>query len=364
MVSNGGAARSRRVTRRTFRASAWVVTDHPLTVGRAFGQYRIDELVAQNPAGALYRAYDTQLKRDVALKVIDAGLARDRATRERLNRESRLVASLAHPNIAPLYDAGEADGLLYLASGWVQGRSLESLVRDDGPLSPDRAVAIATQVADALHGAHARGIVHRDVQPSHVLVTPDDVAYLTDFALARRETDMVGLTQAHQVAGTLDFAAPEQIRGDTVDGRADIYGLGGVMFYALTAAIPFEGDGHDAKLVAHLTGDPPSARAVRADIPEELDGVIARALARNPGHRQPTMARFGEEALAAVGHDDTAIRWGRAGDAAQQGDAGMRSPARGDNSLPPEPVAHIVRAIAVALVAAAIPALVLYMLLP
>lgn len=162
----------------------------------------------------------------------------------------------------------------------------------------------------------------------------------------------------------MDFAAPEQIRGDTVDARADVYGLGGVTFYALTGATPFARDGQAAQLVAHLSDDTPTPGAVRADVPEELDAVIGRALARDPANRQPTVAQFGAEALAAVGHDDTAAHWARPlgspsrdRDRAQPADSGDASP-------PPEPVVHLARAIAFALVAAAIPALILYMLLP
>lgn len=264
-----------------------------LSQGDVVGQYEVEEIAGAGGMGVVYRARDLRLGRRVALKLIAPHLARDRVMRERLNRESTIVAGIDHPNVIPLYDAGETeDGALYLASRWVDGRELGVLVAEDGPLAPERAVRLVGQVAAALEAAHREGLVHRDVKPSNVLVTEGDHVYLTDFGIARRGTDATGLTETAQLLGTLDYVSPEQIQGERVDQRADVYALGGLLHHALTGEAPFPREGHAAKLYAHISADPPRPSTLRAELPATFDAVVQRALAKDPAERQHSAGAF------------------------------------------------------------------------
>src|SRR5215831_7405124 len=181
------------------------------------GGYRVDELIGRGGMGEVYRAYDERLQRNVALKILSPRFAEDDAFRQRLLRESRLAASLDHPNVIPVYDAGEADGRLYLAMRFVDGTDLRELLRREGALARERALAIAAQIADALDAAHERGLVHRDVKPSNILLDQQrgrEHAYLADFGLTQSTSDRT-LSES-QMMGTVDYVAPEQIRGDDV----------------------------------------------------------------------------------------------------------------------------------------------------
>src|SRR5262245_60634942 len=221
--------------------------------GAEVGGYRVDELIGRGGMGEVYRARDERLGRNVALKILASKLAEDDAFRERLVRESRIAASLDHPNVVPVYDAGEQDGRLYLAMRFVNGTDLKALLRREGALAPERAVAVAAQVADALDAAHARGLVHRDVKPSNVLLDQQDGrehAYLADFGLTQAASD--GRAPDGHLMGTLDYVAPEQICGDDVDGRADVYALGCLLFETLTGTLPFSGSSDVAVIYAHL----------------------------------------------------------------------------------------------------------------
>lgn len=251
--------------------------------------------------GVVYRARDDRLMREVALRVISPQQAADPTLRARLNRESTALASVDHPNVAPLYEAGERDGWLIIATRWVDGRNLSDLVAADGPLEAQRAVRIVNQVASALQAAHAAGIMHRAVRPTSVLVTGSDHAYLTDFDLARRASDLSGLTVQENLVEAFDFVAPEYIEGREPDQRVDIYGLGCVLYVALTGQVPYPRENATSKLYAHLHADPPSVRAVRPDLPEQLDRVVARALAKSPDDRQQTSAQLAVEAADAAG---------------------------------------------------------------
>ena len=194
--------------------------------------------------------------------------ADDEGFRERLLRESRLAAGLDHPNVIPIYEAGEADGRLFIAMRYVDGTDLKALLRRDGTLEPARAIAIAAQVADALDAAHRRGLVHRDVKPSNVLIDEQDGrehCYLADFGLTQSVSDR-GPTDG-RLMGTLDYVAPEQIRGDEVDGRADVYALGCLVFESLTGTLPFSGASDTALVYAHLEEEPPRATDRRPELP-------------------------------------------------------------------------------------------------
>ena len=250
--------------------------------------------------GVIFKARDPRLQRDVALRIVGSQVAGDAVTRARLNRESTVLASVDHPNVVPIYDAGEWDGRLFIASRWVNGTSLSELVREQGPLDPRRAVRIVNQVASALEAAHALGIMHRNVKPSSVLVTNTDHAYLTDFGLARRASDLTGLTMQHSLAESFDYLAPEYLEGDPVDARVDIYGLGCVLYEALTGEVPYPEPTPAAKMYAHRSADPPSPRARRPDLSPALDAVVRRAMAKDPSQRHQTPGEFAIEAAGAV----------------------------------------------------------------
>lgn len=228
-----------------------------LAVGQRVARYELVELIAQSDIGAIYKARDVALGRTVALRLVPPDAARDGIVRARLNRETTALAAIDHPNVPPIYETGEHDHQIFIASRWVDGVDLGALVRTDGPLEPRRAVRIVNQVASALQATHALGIMHRDVKPSSVLVTESDHVYLTDFAVARRLDDMSGLTSQQHLARNIDCLAPEYLAGGEADVRVDIYGLGCVLFQALTGETPFGGPGPAAKMYAHAAAEPP-----------------------------------------------------------------------------------------------------------
>jgi serine/threonine-protein kinase len=248
----------------------------------------------------VYRADDEALERKVALKLLAPELAEDDRFRERFLRESKLAASIEHPHIIPVYDAGEADGLLYIAMRYVEGRDLKTMLRADACLEPMRAVELLTQVASALDAAHARGLVHRDVKPSNVLVAPGDHAYLADFGLTKSVSDRSSLTITGRVVGTVDYVAPEQVEGKRIDGRADVYSLGCVLYECLTGELPFPRDSELAALWAHVQEPPPRASARRSELPPALDGVVVKAMAKSPEDRYSTCGELTAAARAAI----------------------------------------------------------------
>jgi streptogramin lyase len=270
--------------------------------GLRIGGYRIETLIGRGGMGEVYRAYDDRLQRNVALKVLAPRLAENEPFRERLLRESRLAASLDHPNVIPVYDAGEADGRLYLAMRFVDGTDLRALLRREGALAPERALAIAAQVADALDAAHEQGLVHRDVKPSNILLDHQrggEHAYLADFGLTQSASDR-SPSDGHMM-GTVDYVAPEQIRGDDVDGRADIYALGCLLFESLTGTLPFAAASDAAVIFAHLEQDAPAASERTPALPQAVDEVLVRAMAKDPGLRQDSCRQLVDAAHAALG---------------------------------------------------------------
>jgi hypothetical protein len=271
-----------------------------LRPGTLFAGHRIEALVGRGGMGVVYRAMQVTLERTVALKVIAPDLLQDERARRRFLQECRLAASIDHPHVIPIYDAGEEDGVPYLAMRYVSGDDGRTLVRREGPLPPGRAAAIVWQVAGALDAAHAAGLVHRDVKPANVLLADDDHAYLSDFGLTRRVRSMSSGTHRDSWVGTLDYVAPEQIRGGKVDARADVYALGGVLFFLLTADVPFPREDDEAKLWAHLTESPPAASSRVPGVAAEFDHVIGRALAKSPDARYPSAGDLGRAAEAAA----------------------------------------------------------------
>jgi serine/threonine-protein kinase len=263
--------------------------------------------------GVVYRATQLSIERQVALKLIAPQFSADAGFRLRFWREARIAASLEHPNVLPIYRAGEEDGILFISMRFVAGPNLASTL-SAGWLQPARAVAIVAQVADALDAAHKHGLVHRDVKPSNILLEGlggDDRAFLSDFGLAKVSTSDSGLTRSGQLLGTLDYIAPEQIRGEPLDHRSDVYSLGCVLFEALTRRVPFPQTDEVAKLWAHMHEPPPGVLEVVPELPEALDATIHRALAKVPAERFASAGELGRAATAAA-NSKTAGRGRRA----------------------------------------------------
>jgi serine/threonine protein kinase len=262
------------------------VSDDP-RVGSDLAGYRIESLLGWGGMSVVYLAYDARLKRRVALKLLAASLAEDESFRERFLRESELAASIDHPNIVPIYEAGTTEDQLFIAMRYVAGRDLGERLQG-GRLETGDAIGIVAQVASALDAAHARGLVHRDVKPSNVLLDlaarPDgsDHAYLADFGLTSRTADEPGAGGDGHLLGTIDYVAPEQIAGEDVGPRADVYSLGCVLYECLVGQPPFRQSSELAVVFAHLETEPPPASTQRSDVSPALDAVLARALAKEP----------------------------------------------------------------------------------
>ena len=273
-----------------------------LSTGTTLGGYRIEEMTGRGGMGVVYLAEQLALGRRVALKVISPELAEDPGFRERFQHESRIAASIDHPNVIAVYEAGEIDGLLFLSMRYVEGTDLRQLIRDTGRVLTARVAHIVTQVAAALDAAHARGLVHRDVKPANVLIAAGeaDHAYLTDFGLTKHLASASGLTNTGQWVGTADYVAPEQIQGETIDARTDVYALGCVLFQMLTGEVPFPRDSQVAKIYAHLSEPPPQLDSASLGLPAELNDVVRRAMAKAPADRFQSAGDLGRAAQAAI----------------------------------------------------------------
>ena len=276
-------------------------TDTQVDIGSEFLGYRIEELIGRGGMGVVYRAYDLRLKRTVALKLVAPELSVDERFRERFARETELTMSLEHPNVVPIHDAGDYDGRLYLAMRLVEGADLGALLRSHGALDPPRALAICTQVANALDAAHAKGLVHRDVKPSNVLLDENEHAYLADFGLTRRLEEQGARAGDGRSIGTPAYLAPEQIEGNPVDGRADVYSLGCLLFECLTGEAPYVRGSRLAVAWAHMEEEPPRASEHRSGLPEGVDSVIAKAIAKEPDARYATCRELLQAAGEALG---------------------------------------------------------------
>jgi YVTN family beta-propeller protein len=283
-----------------------------LSTGAVLGDFRIEDEIGRGGMGVVYRAAQISLGRPVALKVISEELSDREGFRERFERESRLAASLDHPNIIPVYAAGEQDGVLFIVMRFVDGTDLRGMLAAEGAFDPHRAAGVIAQVASALDAAHERGLVHRDVKPANILVAArggGEHTYLTDFGLTKRTTSDSGLTAAGEWVGTLDYVAPEQVRGEPVDGRADVYALGCVLYELVTGRVPFPRDDDIAKLWAHISDRAPSPLALAPDMPPTLASVAERCMEKDPDDRFQTAGDVGRAALAGVpGLGDTGAR--------------------------------------------------------
>jgi DNA-binding beta-propeller fold protein YncE len=273
-------------------------------LGSRLAGYRIQAPLGRGGMGMVYLAEQTGPHRQVALKLLLDPATASQTFRERFLRESELAAAIDHPNVLPVYDAGETDGVLWIAMRHVDGIDLAGLLARDGALAPEQALAIVGQVAGALDAAHARGLVHRDVKPANILLALESGAvahaWLADFGLTKRVGGTRGLTVSGQVLGTIDYVAPEQVEGGPVNGLADQYSLACVLFECLTGQVPFRRDSELAVLWAHVHDPPPQLREYRADLPAALDEVIGRALAKEPGDRYPSCGALIAAAQAAL----------------------------------------------------------------
>ena len=273
-------------------------------LGSRLAGYRIQALLGRGGMGVVYLAEQLGPRRPVALKLLSAPATGGEGFRERFLRESELAAAIDHPNVLPVYDAGETDGVLWIAMRYVDGIDLAALLEREGPLDPGQALALGGQVAGALDAAHARGLVHRDVKPANILLAMEEgavtQAWLADFGLTRRVGGARRLTVSGQVLGTIDYIAPEQVEGGKVDGQADQYSLGCVLFECLTGLVPFRRDGELAVLWAHVNDPPPKIGEHRLDLPVALDDAIGRALAKAPGDRHPSCEALVATAQAAL----------------------------------------------------------------
>ena len=277
---------------------ATTLTPGELRAGTRLAGYAIEGVLGRGGMGVVYRAFDARLGRLVALKLIAPEKMQDPRFRERFLVESQLAASLDHSNVVPVYDAGETDGHLYIAMRYVEGIDLRTLLAGDAPLDAKRALALVGQVAAALDAAHARGLVHRDVKPANVLVAQEtgrEHCYLTDFGLTRPDAAGAQAEPAH-LSGTVAYTSPEQIKGDAVTGRADVYSLACVLYECLSGDPPFAGRRSMAVLVAHVEEQPPSLQAFPT-----LQPVLSRALAKDPAERFASCGEFVEEAREALG---------------------------------------------------------------
>jgi DNA-binding beta-propeller fold protein YncE/tRNA A-37 threonylcarbamoyl transferase component Bud32 len=276
-------------------------------VGSRVAGYRLDEPVGRGGMAVVYRAFDMRLQRRVALKILAPELAGDQEFRQRFIRESRAAAAVDHPNIIPIFEAGEVGGVLFIAMRFVDGRDVQTLIDARGPLPLQRACDIVTQVASALDAAHASGLVHRDVKPANMLRDPAagtgraDHVYLSDFGLSKRSLSSTGLTAKGHFLGTLNYVAPEQIEGRGVDGRTDQYALACSVFEMLTGVPPFKQDGTLAIMWAQMSTAPPALTSRRPELPAAVDEVMARALAKAPEDRYATCLEFAAALRRACG---------------------------------------------------------------
>ncbi|MGW3286245.1 serine/threonine-protein kinase [Streptomyces sp. NPDC001002] len=267
-------------------------------IGRQVAGYRIEREIGRGGMAVVYRARDLRLDRAVALKLLAPELARNDTFRLRFTHESRAAAAIDHPHIVPVFEAGETDGVLYIAMRYVEGSDLRHLLDRQGPLAPPATLRIAAQVASALDAAHDHGLVHRDVKPGNILVArgtdsdhPEHV-YLTDFGLTKKSLSLTGFTSVGQFVGTLDYVAPEQISGRPVDGRCDVYGLACVVYESLAGRPPFRRDDDMALLWAHQYDEPPPLTESRPDLSAPVDAVFAKALAKSPDDRHDSCLAF------------------------------------------------------------------------
>src|ERR1051326_6500970 len=276
-------------------------------VGDEFAGYRMRAVLGRGGMSVVYQAENLRLGNVIALKVLAPDLASDDVFRARFLEESRIAASLNHPNVIPIYDMGSQDDLLYIAMRYVSGTDMRQMIKKRGRILPATALFLLGQVARALDTAHRRGLVHRDVKPGNMLIErgedegdPDHV-YLADFGITKHAMSRTGLTSTGQFLGTIDYVAPEQIRGTSVLGLADQYSLGCVLYECLTGRVPFEKDLDAAIIWAHVEETPTMPTVLRPDLPPAIDEVFGRVLSKQPSDRYGSCREFIDAARTALG---------------------------------------------------------------
>ena len=267
-------------------------------VGTTFGKYNITRLLGKGGGGAVYEAYDTGKRRNVALKILAEEFSHNETFRTRFQRESEAAAILQEPHVIPIHDWGEIDGSLYIDMRLVQGQTLLDLIAES-PLAPSRAVAIIGQVAAALDAAHAEGLIHRDVKPQNIIVTPADFVYLVDFGIAEAKGDP-RLTTAGTQIGTLNYMAPERFNDGVTTPAVDVYSLACVLYESLTGHAPFAGDSLEHLVAAHIASPPPRPSVANPRVPAALDDVVTRGMAKHPDDRYGTAGALGRAAQRAL----------------------------------------------------------------
>jgi hypothetical protein len=283
-------------------------------IGTEFAGYQIEGVLGRGGMSVVFRALNLNLGNTVALKFMNLELAEDDRFRERFVRESRTAASLSHPNIIPIYAAGDWEGLLYIAMRYVAGKDLKALIRARAPLPLPRTVSIIGQVGGALDAAHSKGLIHRDIKPGNVLMESRsagdaDHVYLSDFGVTKHKLSRSGLTSTGHFVGTVAYVSPEQARGEGVDHRSDIYSLGCVIYECLTGVVPFDKDEDYAMLLAHVQEEPRPVSTLRRDLPPDLDALVARALAKDPEDRYQSCRELVADLRSAAGIETTAGGW-------------------------------------------------------
>ena len=266
--------------------------------GTPFGRYRLIELLGRGGMGEVWRAHDTVIDRIVAVKVLPAHLADDKAFVQRFRREAHAAARLNNPHVVPIHNSGEIDGRLYVDMRLIEGRDLQEVLAD-GPLEPARAVRIIEQAAKALHAAHKIGLVHRDVKPSNILLDEDDFAYLIDFGIARG-ADQTRMTSTGGVIGSFHYMAPERFSAQGADARADVYALACVLYECLTGRTPYPGDSLEQQYDGHKHTPPPQPSSTNPDLPAQFDPVIATGMAKDPDQRYATTVELAKAARDAI----------------------------------------------------------------
>ena len=270
-----------------------------LEKGTTVAGFRVDGILGESSMSIVYSATQVALNRTVALKILNPDLSSDPSFKERFRREGRLQATLDHPHIVPVYEAGEAAQGLYLAMRLVRGPTLKDMILAR-ELDAGRSLRLLEQVADALDAAHEVGLIHRDVKPQNILVGASDQAFLADFGLTR-QADEARLTESGQFIGTIDYVAPEQIQGGDATILSDVYALAGVLYECLTGVVPYPKPNEPAVLYAHMAEPPPEVSSRRPDLPPAFDEVIATGMATDPSARYPSASRLVEEARSALG---------------------------------------------------------------
>jgi serine/threonine protein kinase len=273
-----------------------------LNSGASVAGFRIVRPIGDGATGTVYLAQAPQGGL-VAIKLLAPELSREDRFRQRFLRESKIAASLEGPHVVRTVASGEEAGRLYLVMEYVDGTDLRALLRREGAFAPERAVVLVEQVAEALDAAHAAGLVHRDVKPGNILITSTDggeEARICDFGLARHVSSVSSLTGERGFVGTIDYVPPEQIAGETIDARADVYALGCILFECLAGERPFPRDSELSVVYAHLNEPPPRASDVRPELPAAFDSVIRKALAKNPDERYATCGELARAARAAL----------------------------------------------------------------